>query len=323
MAKKISLAILLVLSVVIGHFAARAQMTINSSLDLMERDVEDDLSTVDLEGIEVASDDEIINILLVGADKRETWNEAGRSDSMMIATLDKKHKRLKLTSIMRDTYVTIPGYAEQNRINAAYSFGGVKLMYKTIAQNFGLKLDGYVVVDFAAFKKVINMLDGVDIELTEWEQQYLVYAYRNTDYMSDIKVGKNTLSGKQALAYTRIRQDAQADFGRTARQRKVLASIFAEVKTMPMSKWVDMATEILPCVATDLTNDEVLDYMTSIITMGTTEIDQMRIPVDGSFTDETHREMRVLVPDLEKNTNELHKFIFKYDGEKDNGQNNN
>lgn len=315
MVKKIILGLVLVLCAVAGHYVAKLQMTVDNTLNLMDREAGDDLSTVDLEGIEVASEDDIINILLVGADKRETWNEAGRSDSAMIATLDKKHKRLKLTSLMRDMYVTIPGYEEQNRINAAYSFGGVKLMYKTIAHNFGLKLDGYVVVDFAAFKKVINLLNGVDIELTEWEQKYLVYAYRNTDYMSDIVVGKNTLSGKQALAYTRIRQDASADFGRTARQRKVLASLFKKVKTMPMSKWLELAEEVSQCVATDLTNDEILGYMTDVMRMGTTEIDQMRIPVDDSFTDEVHREMKVLVPDLEKNTNVLHDFIFNFDGE--------
>lgn len=315
MVKKIILGLVLVLCAVAGHYVAKLQMTVDNTLNLMDREAGEDLSTVDLEGIEVASEDDIINILLVGADKRETWNEAGRSDSAMIATLDKKHKRLKLTSLMRDMYVTIPGYEEQNRINAAYSFGGVKLMYKTIAHNFGLKLDGYVVVDFAAFKKVINLLNGVDIELTEWEQKYLVYAYRNTDYMSDIVVGKNTLSGKQALAYTRIRQDASADFGRTARQRKVLASLFKKVKTMPMSKWLELAEEVSQCVATDLTNDEILGYMTDVMRMGTTEIDQMRIPVDDSFTDEVHREMKVLVPDLEKNTNELHDFIFNFDGE--------
>lgn len=312
--KKIVLAVLMVLCVVAGHYVAKLQLTVDNTLNLIDRDTGEDLSTVDLEGIQVASEEDIINILLVGADKRETWNEAGRSDTAMIATMDKKHKRLKLTSLMRDMYVTIPGYEEQNRINAAYSFGGVKLLYKTIAHNFGIRLDGYIVVDFAAFKKVINLLNGVDIELTEWEQKYLVYAYRNTDYMSDIKVGKNTLSGKQALAYTRIRQDKAADFGRTARQRKVLASLFAKIKTMPMSRWLDIAEEILPCVATDLTNEEVIQYMTDVMAMGTMEIDQMRIPVDGSFTDETHRDMKVLVPDLEQNTNALHDFIFNYAG---------
>lgn len=312
--KKIVFVLSLLLCALAGHFVAKTQVRIDTSMNLMEREPEEALSTVDLDDIQLVSDNEIKNILLVGADKRETWNEAGRSDSVMIATLDKKHKRLKLTSLMRDTYVTIPGYEDKNRINAAYSFGGVKLLYKTIAHNFGLKLDGYVVVDFAAFKKVINLLDGVEVELTEWERNYLVYAYRRTDYMSDIKVGKNILSGKQALAYTRIRQDAAADFGRTARQRNVLASIFAEVKTMPMSKWLELAEEILPCVATDLSNEQVLDYMTDVVGIGTTKIDQMRIPVDNSFTNEEHRGMKVLVPDLERNSNELHTFIFEYDG---------
>ena len=196
---------------------------------------------------------------------------------------------------MRDMYVEIPGYTD-NRFNAAYSYGGVRLLYQTIAQNFELKLDGYMVVDFAAFKTVIDTIGGVDIELTDWEHEYLTTAYKKGSVLK-LKKGVNRMNGTQALAYTRIRQDKTADFGRTQRQRNVVESIFKEVKTMPMTKWITLAEEILPYISTDLTNDQIMSYMTSVITMGTTEINQMRIPVDNGYTNQTIRKMQVLVID--------------------------
>ena len=104
-----------------------------------------------------------------------------------------------------------------------------------------------------------------------------------------------------------------ADFGRTQRQRNVVESIFKEVKTMPMTKWITLAEEILPYISTDLTNDQIMSYMTSVITMGTTEINQMRIPVDNGYSNQTIRKMQVLVIDKELNKEELHKFIFEED----------
>ena len=248
---------------------------------------------------------------MVGADKRKAWKEAGRSDSVMIATMDLKHKQLKLTSLMRDMYVKIPGHGE-NRFNAAYSFGGVSLLYQTIAENFGIKLDGYVVVDFAAFKEVINTIGGVEIELTDAEYQYLVKAYANKDDSAKyVKPGLNLMNGNQALAYTRIRQDAKADFGRTQRQRNVLQSIFTKVKGMSIGELKDLMNKILPSIVTDLTNDEITSYLLSVVMMGTTKFEQMRIPVDNSFQDAKIRGMAVLVLDFQKNQEALRNFIFE------------
>ena len=306
--KRMIFAILMIVSISVGHVAAKLEVRINHALNVIVRNTEDDLSTVDLSGIETVSDDEVINVLLVGSDKRTDWTESGRSDSVMIGTLDMKNKQLKITSLMRDMYVSIPGYAD-NRFNAAYSFGGVSLVYQTIAKNFGLSLDGYVIVDFDAFISVIDTIGGVDITLTDAEQEYLVTAYKKGT-VTKVKKGLNTLNGKQALAYTRIRQDSQGDFGRTERQRKVLQAIFMKVKAMSLTEIFDLAEEVLPYITTDLTNDEIYSYVTSIIKLGTTEINQFRIPIDHSYTNEKIREMAVLVPDLEANRQALYSFIF-------------
>ncbi|ROR27533.1 LytR family transcriptional attenuator [Mobilisporobacter senegalensis] len=310
--KRTFLGLLLALSIIAGWAIATFETQVNAVLNRMDRDPSTDLSTVELDDDLLTSDKDVINILLVGSDKRATWTESGRSDSTMIATLDLKHKRLKLTSLMRDMYVPIPGHGD-DRFNASYAYGGVKLLYETIATNFGIKLDGYVIVDFTAFQAVIDTVGGVEIELTDKEYKYLTTAYHRGSVLN-VKPGLNNLNGEQALAYTRIRQDAEGDFGRTRRQRDVLQSIFNEAKGMSLSELVKLTETMMPYLATDLTNEEILSYIKSVVMLGTTEIDQMRIPVDNSFSQARIRNMAVLIPDIAINTQELNDFIFNYDG---------
>lgn len=303
---------MLLLSAATGFLLAEAKIRVYGVLDGLNREDGVSLSSVDLEDVDLVEDNRIINILLVGSDKRATWTQTGRSDSAMIATLDLKHKKLKLTSLMRDMYLTIPGYGE-NRFNAAYSFGGVSLMYETIASNFGIRLDGYAVVDFSAFKKVINTIGGVKITLTDEEYQYLTTAYKKGSVL-DLQPGTNVMNGTQALAYTRIRQDAQGDFGRTERQRKVLQAIFTEAKSLSLSELIELAEELMPCISTDLSNDQIMSYMQSVLMLGTTEIDQMRIPVDNSYVQRRINNKAVLVPEMETNVKALQDFIYNYGG---------
>lgn len=294
-----------------GHEAAKMKYQLTETLSLMDRDSEMDLSDVEVSDDKLLSQDKIVNILLVGADKREYWSQKGRSDSVMIATIDMKNKELKLTSLMRDMYVTIPGY-ENAKFNAAYSYGGISLLYQTIAENFGIKLDGYVIVDFAAFKNVINKIGGVDVELTQEECDYLheTYADKKTS-ISKLQPGLNKMNGVQALAYTRIRYVGPGDFGRTQRQRNVLNAIFKEAKSMSFSELKGLAEEVLPCVVTDVTNDEIISYLMSVMMMGTTEIEQMRVPIDNGYTQDRINGQAVLVVDWEMNREALSKFIFE------------
>lgn len=311
--KKVLFGLLLSLSLIGGWAVATIESQVNATLNRIDRDSLTDLSSVELGEGTFAYDKDVINILLVGSDKRATWTEKGRSDSTMIATLDLKNKRLKLTSLMRDMYLTIPEYGE-DRFNAAYAYGGVRLLYETVASNFGIRLDGYVIVDFSAFKAVIDTLGGVEIELTDGEHKYLTTAYKKGDVLL-VKPGLNNMNGVQALAYTRIRQDAKGDFGRTERQRKVLQSIFNEGKKMSYTKLMDLTNTMMPYLSTDLTNDEIISYMKSVLMLGTTEINQMRIPVDNSYTQDRIRNMAVLIPDMEINRQAINDFIFNYDGE--------
>lgn len=306
--KNIAMVFMVCLAVLVGHLLGRIHAQVNQVLN-QKKNSEIRLSEVVVDESQLTSDEQIINILLVGADKRESWSEAGRSDATMIATIDKKHRKLKLTSLMRDMYVDIPNHGK-NKFNAAYSYGGIDLLYKTIAYNFDIKIDGYVLVDFAAFTKVIRSLGGVKIELTEAEANYLIRAYKKGTE-TKVKPGMNNLNGKQALAYTRIRQDAEADFGRTARQRKVLQSLFTKMKTKSYSQLLELSGTLMQNVTTDLSNEKIFSYMADVIKMGTTELDQQRIPLNNAYSAERIRGMEVLVPDLNKNKEALREFIFE------------
>lgn len=307
--KMFMLVVLFSLSLIAGHVLARVEVKLNTVLNGINRDTATDLSTVAVNKENLTSDKRVRNILLIGSDKRVEWTQTGRSDSVMIGTLDLKNRKLKITSLMRDMYLQIPGH-DDNRFNAAYSYGGVGLLYQTIATNFGLQLDGYVVVDFDAFKNVIDTLGGVSIHLTDAEQEYLTTAYKKGT-VTKLKKGENIMNGKQALAYTRIRQDADGDFGRTKRQRKVLQAIFTKVKSMSYSELMELTEGIMPYITTDLSNGEIINYMKEVVMLGTTEINQMRIPVDHSYTNDRIRNMAVLIPDMQINKKALNDFIFE------------
>ena len=343
--KKIVMSFLILVSAGVGFGAAKLQITVNHSLAHINRDIDTSLKTMDLEGIEVHSDDEIVNLLLIGDDYRtyDGSTSPGLTDVIMIATMDKKHGTLKLSSIMRDTLVEVAGQDKYMKINASGSkqYGGVKNLYKTIALNFNIKVDGYAKVGFDAFRKVVDAVGGVDVELTETEVKYL----NQTNYIRgkenrNLKVGKQHLNGRQALGYVRIRKGIDVigtpvvtanglidDPGRTWRQRTVLSSVFDKMKTQPLSKWTKVLDEVLEDVTTDLDDKTILNYMKDVITMGTTEIKQFRIPMDNYFYDDRKNEFPdaqgwSLVPtakntrsyDPTENAEALRQFIFDYNG---------
>lgn len=305
---KIVLICLFVIAIGVGWVSAKVEIQINSILNNVNRDLNETLSDVDVGAYNLISDENIVNILLIGSDKRADWNDVGRSDCTMILTIDFKNNKLKLTSLMRDMYVQIPNIG-QDKFNSAYSYGGVSLLYETIASCFGVKLDGYIIVDFEAFKSVINALGGVEVELTQAEYEYLTTAYKKGSVL-ELKQGLNNMNGSQALAYARIRQDAQGDFGRTKRQRVIIQSILQKIKGMSLTSIIDIAGNVMSYVTTDLSNDQMITYIKSILKMGTTTVDELRIPIDNSYTNERIDGKAVLVVDFDTNKDAIYNFIY-------------
>lgn len=334
--KKVMMGVLIVISALAGFFVAKAQVMFNNSLNQINRDYDTALANVDLSGIKVNSDNQVVNILIIGNDYRKErgYSAGGLTDTMIIATMDMKHGTLKLVSLMRDLVVDIPGHGK-NKLNAANSYGGVELLYKTIATNFNIELDGYVEIGFTAFTKIVDKVGGVEVELTESEANYL----NSTNYIRsknsrNVKVGKQTLNGAQALGFCRIRKGGvttvtglRDDYGRTWRQRTVINAVFNKIKKLPMSDWLDIANAVLKNITTDLTNEKITAYMKDAVSLGTTTVHQLQIPVQGYFRSGMNGEYAcgsclVMTSggsswDTSANAEALNQFVFEYDGKEE------
>lgn len=252
-----------------------------------------------------------VNLLLIGQDRRPGLSNISRSDAMILCTVNQRNKTITLTSFLRDMYLPIPGY-QSNRINAAYAIGGVELLNRCIEENFGVKIDGNVVVDFSAFIDVINHVGGVDVELTEAEAKYLNQVrYRDQiPWDTGLKEGSNLLDGSQALAYARVRKISGNDFARTKRQRKVLVALFDKVSSLSLPELHQLINVLLQKVSTDLSNTQIIGYGLQVLpAVRNYEIQSQQIPESGTFRDERINGMQVLVPDLEKNRKILEEIV--------------
>ena len=200
---------------------------------------------------------DVTNLLLLGIDAR-TMKERGRSDSMIIVTINKKNKTIKLSSLLRDTAVTIPGRDKNGdgqddyaKLNAAYAYGGFNLLSKTIEQNFRLKIDKYVGVNFVVFPIAVDAMGGIDIYMTAKEaSKVCAPGQKLEDWERGFKkIGTESkvyhLNGYQALQYSRIRH-IDSDFNRTGRQRKVIEQLIVKAKTMSFGTLNTILNQVLP-----------------------------------------------------------------------------
>lgn len=264
-------------------------------------------------------DENVINILLVGIEGIGSSDAySGRSDSMMIATLHMDTGELSLTSLLRDTYVEIPGHGGC-KLNAAYAYGGLDLLITTIQDTWKIYLDGVVRVNFDEFEAVIDTLGGVDIELTAEEADYL----NKTNYISNkdnrmVRAGWNHLNGNQALGYCRVRKVATtdgtqvvySDFGRTTRQRKVLSALFESYKNYDKMKLLSVTKEILGHVTSSLGEKQISACINAYMEHKPEGILQYQIPAKGYFTGETKDCGDCLVPNYEANVAILQHFLY-------------
>ncbi|ERI90781.1 cell envelope-like function transcriptional attenuator common domain protein [Clostridiales bacterium oral taxon 876 str. F0540] len=256
----------------------------------------------------------IVNIALFGVDRREK-NEASRSDSIMIATIDKNHKKIKLSSVMRDTYVNVPGHG-MTKITHAYAYGGAQLAIKTLNENFQLNIKDYATVDFFSLEKIIDSMGGVTIDVKKEEvpliNQYMAETagIEKKAIPTVTKPGTLNLNGMQAVAYSRIRYVGNGDYERTERQRKVLTALFEKIQAAGVAKYPSIVSTLLPYTETSISNLDLVSMGTGVLTSGTKTLDQERFPVDGYCDGKTIGGVYYLVADLKATTDQMHKYIF-------------
>lgn len=233
----------------------------------------------------IQSGKDVVNILLVGQDRRSGEGKRMHSDAMILCTINKKTKTLTMTSFMRDMWVYIPGHYNE-RINVPYMVGGFPLLNETLSYNFGVQADYNVELDFAGFMSVIDLVGGLDIELTAAEASYL---NRRGNWEVEenqgwtLVEGVNHLNGSQALAYSRIRA-IDSDFQRTSRQRIVLTALIEKAKTLRPTQLYDLLKGVIPMLTTDMTNAEIMSLAVECVPMlSDLTVVSQRIPADGEF----------------------------------------
>lgn len=270
-------------------------------------------NTSSTSSVTLKKDPFVENILLIGVDDKK-GGTVSRSDTMILVSIDKKHSQIKMTSFMRDTYVTIPGHGE-DKMNAACVYGGPQLVMETIEYNFGIDVDNYVLVDFNAFKDVIDSLGGVTVKVEKREAEYINRTSKqNIDYGDSV-----TLNGEEALVYVRIRY-LDSDFYRTQRQRKVISAILSQVKKSNPLELIDTGKTVLSYVETDMNPIEL-----SLLAEGAVafymryDIIQARVPFDNQYTSSTINGASVLTIDKTQTAELIQDFIYnKAEAEKEN-----
>lgn len=256
----------------------------------------------------------VTNFLIFGV---EEIQNAKNTDTIMLVSINCKDFTIKLTSILRDTYIE---RADQvpSKLNAIYASEGVDGLIGQLEQNFLIKIDGYAYINFEAFEAVINYLGGISLELGKEEAHYL----NTTNYISEkeyrnVKEGWNTLNGNQALGYCRVRRcvtlgGANDDYGRTLRQRRVMSAIFNRYKSKNIFELLKITDNCLGHVRTNLTRNQIEKALEDVIENRITSMNTLRVPVNNGF--ETPGEWNgivdPLVLDWETNILELYQFIF-------------
>lgn len=267
------------------------------------------------EKLQTSEINDIVNIAILGVD--ETKTDVGRSDALMIATFDPVHKKLKITSIMRDTYADIPDYGK-DKINHAHAYGGPQLSIKTLNQNFGLNIEDYVKINFKELKKLVDAIGGIDMKLSDEEivevDKYIVRvsSKSNTPAKTLVKneSGKVHMDGFQTLGYCRIRSTANGDFDRTERHRKIMTEMFNKISKAGTAELASMATKLLPYVETSLSNKEIINLAANVLNLGTKNIEQERFPRDEYTQNSKIDGVFYLCYDEDYTEEQIHEYIF-------------
>ncbi len=268
------------------------------------------------------ADPRFMHVLLVGIDRRGRSGYA-QTDTMLIATLDRKNNRIKLTSLLRDLYFPIEGYGA-GRVNSIAAREGMDALIGAINQHLHMNLSNYIMVDFNMFEDIVDILGGVTVKMTAEEISAAndciagLNKQRGVSYLWDgfifADAGNVKLTGKQALGYARIRK-IDSDFARTNRQFKVLNAMFAKLRTQSLTKQYEAVYKIAPYVETNLDILEMIDVVAAVSELGIDGMMHYSLPAEGLYQSARVSGSSVLLADLPANAWAMHSFIFDDDSD--------
>lgn len=300
------LCIVLVLVSCVGFYGYNTVNKLLSSFDSTEQIIDNEYISESL----LYSDDEQVNILLVGVDARENDVDS-RSDTMMLVTLDNKNGEIKLTSFLRDSYVEIAGRKKKEKLNAAYFRGGIQTLIDTLEMNFKVSIPYYAIVDFEIFTTIVDELGGVNVDVTEKESKYSKRT-ETTGKLVVIEAGEDILlNGEQALWYSRMRY-LDSDFMRTQRQRKVISAIVEKTLQQDIGTMIGLAETIIPLVKTNLSSKEIISIGVKALLKQAYSypIVQQQIPAENTWSSKSISGVgSCLVMDFEKNVKIMQNFL--------------
>ncbi len=230
---------------------------------------------------ELRSSKNVINVLLVGLDSDTALEEGGRSDSLILVSLNKKTKKINMTSFFRDTwtYMNISGNGRYGKLNSSYYYGSDEALIDTIEKDFKIDIDYYVAVDFSSFTDIINALGGLTVEVQQYEAEYINRTTIHTiDYGPAVK-----LNGAQALVFARIRHsDSDSDVSRTRRQRQVITALINSAKGASLTQLSNALDTLFKYVKTDLTKMQILSYAAQALANGWMNYEIIQTPISDT-----------------------------------------
>lgn len=278
-------------------------------IDLSGEEIRDEVGELP-EG-DVSSDDDVINILLLGTDERtRDFSDNARADSMMLVSLNRKTGTVKLVSFERGLGVKIAG-RNDDWLTHTFRYGGAQLTMDTISTNFLVNIDGYVRTNFNFFAQIIDSIGGVDIELTQTECNGLNGLVRtNAQTRHWVYPGVNHLDGYDALQYCRLRY-TDSDWRRIERQRNTVQAVINQTKTLSLIELNELADTCLPMVRTSLTKEQITALLISAPKFMGAQAEQMTIPAEGTHWGRIGVDGRSLIDcDFQKNAEILMEFLY-------------
>lgn len=315
-------AILVVAVVLIGGLALFFNKVV-SSVNFVEVDEVYKENYSNPDGEALVSHSDVLNIMLFGVDG--DTDDYGRSDTMILLSIDKRHKKLKMTSFQRDTFVFVPDCEGEyhTKLTNAYSYGGVGLAMRTIEANYGIRIDGYVAVNFESFKAVVDVLGGIELELTDREILYIncqIAQNNQTEYL-EAEQGKVLLNGQQALWHARNRGGdiingveffEGTDWDRTERQRNLLRAVVADMRTASVIELMKIADSTASYITTNLTKKELSSLLLEAPTYLGYTVEQCSMPEDGTWSYEENFAGQVIyVYNWQTTRSALKRFIYE------------